>query len=308
MRSILLSKGFEDENIRMLNDEDRGAEKPTGANVRKALDWLCHNRSADDYIFLHFSGHGSQIKSDGDDHEADGKDEVLCCAGLFLYADDDLKQHISQLPEGTRATVITDCCHSGGMLDHEPVNLAIGGDKADDGGTREATCPESQARSLPVSTIASFLSSQLGKPVEPTRSGIASGQASFFGGDASKLAMRFAASQMKGGGGGGGNPLAALLGGGGGGGGAAAAIGGMAMAAMAGGGKGGENPLASILSELGLGGVKSATAEGAPPYVPTDQPLSDDLGILITGCESHQTSADVRPPGGKVCHLFPTSK
>lgn len=39
--------------------------------------------------------------------------------------------------------------------------------------------------------------------------------------------------------------------------------------------------------------------EGAPPYVPTDQPLSDDLGILITGCESHQTSADVRPPGGK---------
>jgi Caspase domain len=189
------------------------------------------------------------------------------------------------------------------MLDHAPLNLAVGGDKADDGsvtggGSAARTC----ARNLPVSTIASFLSKQLGQEVSPTRSGIAGAQANFFGGDASKLAMRFAASQMKGGGGAGGNPLATLLGGAGGGGGGGAGmavIGGMAASALAASGKGGKSPLTAILSELGLSGVKSATAEGAPPYEPTDGPLCKDVGVLITGCESDQTSADVRPPGGK---------
>lgn len=192
----------------------------------------------------------------------------------------------------------TDCCHSGGMLDHKEV--AIDGDKEDDGGTRGGTSPDSEARSLPVSTIASFLSQKLGKSVSPNSSGISGGQASLFGGDAGKLAMKFAASQMGGGGGGGGNPLAALLGGaGGGGGGGVAALAG-AAAMLAGGNKGGgASPLTAILGELGLSGSESATKAGAPAYVPTENPLSDDTGVLITGCMAHQTSADVRPPGGR---------
>lgn len=89
-KAILLSKGFSEDNIRMLNDE--GGEDPSGVNVKKALQWLCSDRSSDDYIFFHFSGHGTQVPSDGDDHEEDNKDEALCCAGLFLLADDDFKQ------------------------------------------------------------------------------------------------------------------------------------------------------------------------------------------------------------------------
>lgn len=181
--------------------------------------------------------------------------------------------------------------------------MAIDGDKKDDDAAECATsAPNSENRSLPISTVASFLSKQLGgKEVAPNSSGIGGAQASFFGGDAGKLAMKFAASQMKGGGGGGGNPLAALMGGAGGAGaaGGAMAMAGLAAKALAKPGAGGASPLDAILKELGLGGVKSATAEGAPAYVPTDNPLSDDCGILVTGCQSHQTSADVRPPGGK---------
>lgn len=183
--------------------------------------------------------------------------------------------------------------------------VAIAGDKEDDEDegncARDIEIPDSENRSLPISSVASFLSKQLGgKDVSPTASGIGGAQANFFGGDAGKLAMKFAAAQMSGSRGNAGeNPLAALLGGngdgGGGASGAAMAMAGMAAAAFMSGG----SPLDAILKELGLGGVKSATSEGAPPYVPTENPLSDDVGILITGCQSNQTSADVRPAGGK---------
>jgi Caspase domain len=114
---MLLAKGFSEENIKVLNDEDEGVDEPSGTNFKKALDWLCTGRSKDDIIFCHYSGHGTQIPSDGDDHEEDSKDEAIVLEGMFLVSDDDFKQFFSKLPEGCQATVITDCCHSGGMLE-----------------------------------------------------------------------------------------------------------------------------------------------------------------------------------------------
>lgn len=154
---------------------------------------------------------------------------------------------------------------------------------------REA--PPSEARSLPVEAVASFLSSQLGGgTVAPSASGIAAAQAAFFGGDACKLAMKAAAAVA---GSTGDNPLAAIMGGsaciGGGGG----KLSGEALAAV------GKNGVAGAVEGLGLKGVRSVTAEGAPVYVPTTQKLMPDTGILVTGCRSDQTSADVRPKGGK---------
>lgn len=265
----------------MINDEDDSVPDPSGAEVKKGLKWLCDGRSADDVVVFHYSGHGTQVPSDGDDAEADKKDEAIVLEGMFLLADDDIKQFFTALPEGCQATFISDCCHSGGMLDHKEV--AISGDKADD--EPQGDPEDSEARSLPVNTIAQILSSKLGKPVSPTSSGINGSMASIFGGDAGKLAMAFAASQMGGGSSAGGNPLAALLGGGGSGG--AGAGGGMAAAAgiagaLLGGGSGDNKTsspgLAGILGQLGLQGTESATSAGAPAYQPTEQPLSDDVG------------------------------
>lgn len=154
---------------------------------------------------------------------------------------------------------------------------------------REA--PPSEARSLPAAAVASYLSSQLGgDAISPFGSSIAAAQAAFFGGDAGKLAMRAAAAVA---GGGSGNPLAAVMGGSACIGGGGEKLSGGALAAV------GEKGVADVVDGLGLKGLRSATAEGAPAYVPTTQKLTPDTGILVTGCRSDQTSADVRPKGGK---------
>ena len=44
--------------------------------------------------------------------------------------DDDLRAIVRHLNPGAKFTMISDCCHSGGMLDHEQV--VIEGDKKDD--------------------------------------------------------------------------------------------------------------------------------------------------------------------------------
>lgn len=49
----------------MLTDDDDSYGDPSGAEVKKALEWLCMDRSEDDVIFFHFSGHGTQVPCDG---------------------------------------------------------------------------------------------------------------------------------------------------------------------------------------------------------------------------------------------------
>ena len=46
----------------MIIDDDDDYPDPTGAEVKKALEWLCSDRSEDDVIFFHFSGHGTQVR------------------------------------------------------------------------------------------------------------------------------------------------------------------------------------------------------------------------------------------------------
>ncbi len=83
---ILESKGFEPSDIKLIIDDDDSVPDPNGAEVKKALNWLCTDRSPDDVIFFHFSGHGTQIPSDGDDEEEDAKDEAIVLEQMFLMA------------------------------------------------------------------------------------------------------------------------------------------------------------------------------------------------------------------------------
>lgn len=62
---IVKSKGFEDEDIKLIVDDDDDCLDPSGPEVKKALQWLCTDREEDDVIFFHFSGHGTQIPCDG---------------------------------------------------------------------------------------------------------------------------------------------------------------------------------------------------------------------------------------------------
>lgn len=71
-------KGFDASDITILKDDGSCEDEliPTGANIRKCLTQLCANAEADDIIFIHFSGHGTQVPADDDDPEDDSKDEV----------------------------------------------------------------------------------------------------------------------------------------------------------------------------------------------------------------------------------------
>lgn len=71
---------------------------------------------------------------DKDGGEADKKDEAIVPTDLNIITDDDLRAIFEKIPEGVKFTMVTDCCHSGSMLDHP--EQQISGDKA--GGTSVA--------------------------------------------------------------------------------------------------------------------------------------------------------------------------
>uniref|UniRef100_A0A7S1XHI8 Peptidase C14 caspase domain-containing protein n=2 Tax=Compsopogon caeruleus TaxID=31354 RepID=A0A7S1XHI8_9RHOD len=280
MKEILTTvKGFSESDITILIDTDSKFTSPTGANIRKALDSMIPMVSSGDVLFVHFSGHGTQITSMD---EKDWKNEALCPTDMNLIPDDDLKEWTSKLPQGLHLTVVTDCCHSGGMLDH--TEITISGDKS---GNPIASSPDFNNRSLPASDVAAMLSKMLGQNVESNALRAALGKA--FGSDASPYAagimkavesmvpqehqatvrglLRFLPcfSGMTGGS----KPTATA---------STTAPANMASSSQAGmGGNGG------VMGMLG-----NIMKPPAPPKV------GDDVGILITGCQSNETSADVR--------------
>ena len=96
--------------------------EPTKQNILDGLRWLVEGANPGDALFFHYSGHGTKVADrDGDDD--DGYDEALVPgdysrAGMIL--DDDIyKIVLRDLKPGVRLTAITDCCHSGTIMDLE---------------------------------------------------------------------------------------------------------------------------------------------------------------------------------------------
>ncbi|KAF9408710.1 Ca(2+)-dependent cysteine protease [Podila epigama] len=127
MKKFLLGVGFKEENIRVLTDDQVGTEwMPTRDNIFENLRWLIHDAKKNDSYFLHFSGHGGQVRDlDGDETRPDantvGQDNCifpLDHAEKGVIIDDELHRTVvRQLPPGVRLTAVFDCCHSGSALD-----------------------------------------------------------------------------------------------------------------------------------------------------------------------------------------------
>jgi hypothetical protein len=62
---------------------------------------------------------------DQDGGEKDALDEAICPTDMNLICDDDLRAILEPLSPEVRFTMISDCCHSGSMLDH-PVQQISG--------------------------------------------------------------------------------------------------------------------------------------------------------------------------------------
>jgi hypothetical protein len=76
---------------------------------------MIEGSSPGDLFFVHYSGHGFQLKDDNND-EADGYDEALMLNTSYVK-DDDISDVLKKLPEKTTVCMIFDCCHSGTMAD-----------------------------------------------------------------------------------------------------------------------------------------------------------------------------------------------
>ncbi|KAG5187411.1 peptidase C14 [Tribonema minus] len=95
--------------------------EPTGEDICNAISKLAElSKSQDlDYIFISYSGHGTQIKDTTGD-ETDGKDEAICPADFGtrgVITDDLLKSLLQQFNNDTTVCFLADACHSGSMLD-----------------------------------------------------------------------------------------------------------------------------------------------------------------------------------------------
>jgi Caspase domain len=66
---------------------------------------------------------GLQV-DDKDSEEHDMKDEAIVPSDMNLICDDDLGLILSRLPADVKFTMISDCCHSGSMLDHPEQQIA----------------------------------------------------------------------------------------------------------------------------------------------------------------------------------------
>ncbi|GGN01247.1 hypothetical protein GCM10009721_30590 [Terrabacter tumescens] len=103
--------GFAESDITTLLD---GAA--TKAAMTGAISDLVDSAGPGDVLYLHYSGHGSNVPDTNGDETTDGRDEILCPHDLDWndpLTDDWLRTTIDRLDPGASLTVVMDCCHSG---------------------------------------------------------------------------------------------------------------------------------------------------------------------------------------------------
>ncbi|KAK3025108.1 hypothetical protein RJ639_044348 [Escallonia herrerae] len=100
-RCLVDRYGFSEDDITLLIDTDPSHTEPTGHNVRAALSDLIRSAEPGDSLFI--------------------KRLLTCfdsCTGLtFFCTDDDFRELVDQVPKGCRITIVSDSCHSGGLID-----------------------------------------------------------------------------------------------------------------------------------------------------------------------------------------------
>ncbi|KAI4333251.1 hypothetical protein L6164_018084 [Bauhinia variegata] len=118
MHECLIQRyGFSEEDITVLIDTDDSYTQPTGKNIRSALSSLVRSGESGDVLFFHYSGHGTRLPAETGEDDDTGYDECIVPCDMNLITDDDFKEFVDQVPRGCRITIISDSCHSGGLID-----------------------------------------------------------------------------------------------------------------------------------------------------------------------------------------------
>ncbi|XP_062231763.1 metacaspase-4-like [Phragmites australis] len=118
MRRCLVDRfGFDEAGIRVLADADPSMPPPTGANIRLELERLVGNAQPGDTLFFHYSGHGLQLPAETGRDDDTGYDECIVPCDLNLIKDQDFTELVAKVPDGCLFPMVSDSCHSGGLID-----------------------------------------------------------------------------------------------------------------------------------------------------------------------------------------------
>ncbi|XP_043688937.1 metacaspase-4-like [Telopea speciosissima] len=335
-RCLIERYGFAEDDITVLIDTDSSYTKPTGKNIRRTLDDLVGSADPGDYLFVHYSGHGTRLPAETGEEDDTGYDECIVPCDMNLITDVDFRDLVDKVPEGCRITIVSDSCHSGGLIVKEKEQIGEssknGSHVSDSGGfgfrhflqqtvedafesrgihlpsgdhhrqhhqhhhhnhvpdeedvdrsTESDSGHRIKNRSLPLSTLIEILKQKTGKEdidvgkLRPTLFDI-------FGDDASpkvKKFMKVIMDKLKHGEGEGGN---------GSGGGFLGMVGNLAQEFL-------KQKLEENDEDYVKPAMQTEVSSKHEAYAGAKTRLLPDNGILLSGCQSDETSADATPSG-----------
>ncbi|KAL0725757.1 hypothetical protein Bca4012_040356 [Brassica carinata] len=283
--SLVERYGFSDKNIKLLIDTDSSTTKPTGKNIRQALLDLVQPAKPGDVLFVHYSGHGTRLPAETGEDDDTGYDECIVPSDMNLITDDDFRDLVDMAPKDCPITIVSDSCHSGGLIDEakEQIGESTKKKKKDSGESsrtnKEAGVEETEtreitdlgSRSLPLETLIDMLKQETGKDdIEVGK--IRTTLFDMFGEDSSPKVQKFM------------NVILSNL------------------------------QESTTTGQTSQGGILESIENLTQEFL--EQKLNDvvipaiqevyagaingalpDNGILISGCQTDQTSADASPPG-----------
>lgn len=112
-------------NVALLADGVEGAQAPTLAAIRQAMADIAAKAQPGDFVYLHFSGHGTQAPAADPDSELDGLDELFLPVDIGPWSDevghvenalvdDEIGAMIDAIrAKGADVFAVFDSCHSG---------------------------------------------------------------------------------------------------------------------------------------------------------------------------------------------------
>ena len=124
VKNMLINKfHYKEENITLLTDHT--IMKPTKQNIVKCMIELTQSTTGSDSSYIHYSGHGTQVRDLNHDEDKNsdtrGFDDAICPIDFMKHGfiiDDDLRIMLyDTLPKGAKLRAVFDCCHSGSTLD-----------------------------------------------------------------------------------------------------------------------------------------------------------------------------------------------
>lgn len=127
VRDMLLQQGVQPQNIQLLADGVEKSVLPTKVNIVNAMKSLTKQVKAGDFVYLHFSGHGSQQPAIHGSDLSDGLDEIFLPRDIGAWSaqigmiensltDNEMNVILTEIRNtGANVWAVFDSCHSGTM-------------------------------------------------------------------------------------------------------------------------------------------------------------------------------------------------